>query len=961
MAKTLAELCIPREWVFDPSVRDTVHDIDELDQLDPERFFAENYVTEGMRQLLSEAFKRLEGRTENASGIFLLSQSMGGGKTHNLLALGLLAKYPKWREPVMGSFYRPGPLGSVRVVAFSGRKTNTPYGIWGEIAERLNRREVLRDFYSPLRAPGVENWVELLRGDPVLLLLDELPPYFQAARAIQVGQTTLDHLTTVALANLLVAVASGKLPNVCVVLTDLRAQAYEAGSTAISEALRNLELEANRTATRIDPVRLNTAELYAILRQRLFKALPADAEISEVADAYAQALEQARKLELTAFPPQAVRSEILSSYPFHPGIRDLFARFRENPGFQQTRALIRIMRIVVAQLWSAGAARYKFLIGAHDVDLSRSDMISEIRQINGALENAIAHDIVDERGGAVAQQIDAELGGSGARDAATLIFLSSLSLAVNPVLGLDRSEIFGYLAEPGRDLTQVREALNRLQQRAWYLHPTAAGKLLFKNVENLNAKLESYARGLRDERELELRDRLREMFAPKVSNCYQVVEPLPALDQIQLSPERVTLIVFRPLPTALDEVRRWWENQQYKNRVLFLTGTPSGYERVIERAAYLRAIRQILQEFKQQNLPETDPQFIEARKIAEREESAFYLACRETFQILYYPHRTGLVQVELDPRYVANRYEGEQQIVEALKAVGKFREDTGPDSVGFRQLLESRLWPEGQKEVLWSEIKRRAATDAGWVLHHPRALDHLKDALVQRDIWRDIGGGTSSAGRSRSRKRRYRSNVSSATTTPAKPTSASNPCTETRSTIVSTALPPRSRRSSRVTSSRPGHCASGSSPSTREGSTRPASRCAGRTTWKFSIASTSRVSSGCANSALSPKGRSGTRSTVPVLNAVGSAMRGRFRSRRIHGRSWRKPSPTGCALLSSRSMCRWTRLDRPSIRASQRSGGVVTSWTTRGTPIASSSRSSGTGRACAVSLRPLPGNSAGPS
>ncbi|WP_038039187.1 DUF499 domain-containing protein [Thermorudis peleae] len=741
MTTTLDALCVPRDWVFDPSVHDTVHDIDELDQLDPERFFAENYVTEGMRQLLSEAFKRLEGQTENASGIFLLSQSMGGGKTHNLLALGLLAKYPKWREPVMGSFYKPGPLGSVRVVAFSGRKTNTPYGIWGEIAEQLNRREVFRDFYSPLRAPGVENWVELLRGDPVLILLDELPPYFQAARAIQVGQTTLDQLTTVALANLLVAVASGKLPRVCVVLTDLRAQAYEAGSTAISEALRNLELEANRTATRIDPVRLNTAELYAILRQRLFKHLPGEAEIAKVADAYAQALEQARVLDLSALSPQAVRSELLSSYPFHPAIRDLFARFRENPGFQQTRALIRMMRIVVAQLWSTGAARHKFLVGAHDVDLSRSDMISEIRQINGALENAIAHDIVDERGGAVAQQIDAELGGSGARDAATLIFLSSLSLAVNPVLGLDRSEIFGYLAEPGRELTQVREALDHLQQYAWYLHTTTAGKLLFKNVENLNAKLESYASGLRDERELELRERLRGMFTPNLQTCYQVVEPLPALDQVQLSPDRVTLIIFRPLSTALAEVQRWWENQQYKNRVLFLTGTSAGYERVIERAAYLRAIRQIMEEFKQQNVPETDPQFIEARKIAEREESAFYLACRETFQNLYYPYRTGLVPVDLDPRYVANHYNGERQIIEALKAVEKFREDTDPNSVGFRQLLESRLWPEGQKEVLWSEIKRRAAADPGWVLHHPRALDHLKDALVQRDIWRDIGGG----------------------------------------------------------------------------------------------------------------------------------------------------------------------------------------------------------------------------
>src|SRR5687767_9918410 len=121
----------------------------------------------------------------------------------------------------MGGFYTPGPLGTVRVVTFSGRNTHTPYGLWGEIAKQLNREEAFKDFYSPLKPPGAEDWIRLLAGQPTLILLDELPPYFQAAQAVSVGSTTLDHITTTALANLLSAVASGKLENVAVVLTDL--------------------------------------------------------------------------------------------------------------------------------------------------------------------------------------------------------------------------------------------------------------------------------------------------------------------------------------------------------------------------------------------------------------------------------------------------------------------------------------------------------------------------------------------------------------------------------------------------------------------------------------------------------------------------------------------------------------------------------------------------------------------
>ncbi|MEZ4521143.1 MAG: hypothetical protein R3A46_05815 [Thermomicrobiales bacterium] len=51
--------------------------------------------------------------------------------------------------------------------------------------------------------------------------------------------SSLDRITTTALANLLVAVTGDKLPNVCLVLTDLRSSVYSGGHAAMSEALSN--------------------------------------------------------------------------------------------------------------------------------------------------------------------------------------------------------------------------------------------------------------------------------------------------------------------------------------------------------------------------------------------------------------------------------------------------------------------------------------------------------------------------------------------------------------------------------------------------------------------------------------------------------------------------------------------------------------------------------------------------
>jgi hypothetical protein len=747
---TLKQACQPRASVFDSNKRDTVHDILDLvnGKIDPKEFFAENYITQGMKTLLTEAFKRLEGHGKQAQGIFRLSQSMGGGKTHNLIALGLLAKHPEWRDQVMSAFYEGRSSDKIRVVAFSGRQTDAPYGIWGEIAGQLGKQSEFQRYYSPLSAPGQEAWINLLKGEPLIVMLDELPPYFAYAKSVAVGNSDLSVVTTAALSNLFVAVADNKLANVVLVLTDLSGASYLQGQARIDEllkrvdslgALQDLNQEATRLSWTIDPVRMNTDEFYHILRTRLFEKLPSDQDITEVAAAYAQAIKGAKLMDITSASPEQFCADIENAYPFHPSIRDLYARFKENQGFQQTRALIRIMRIIVADLWRSGKADRIQLIGAHNLNLSDGEMVSEIKQINSKLDNAIAHDVASQ-GSSVAELIDGSES-TDAQDVCKLVFLSSLSTSTNQIVGLSRSEIIQYLAAPGRDVARInRDVIDKLQTSAWYMHANRDGRLYFKDVQNINAKLDSYMRSmLMEGKEKELKKQLAAIFSPGKKDCYQKLLSLPAIDEIDLTQDDVTLVVFRPTDTSLQTITDFYNQANFKNRVCFLTGDGKTYERVLEAASGLKAIDAIIDEMKQEGKPDSDPQMQEATELQTRLRSKLYLAVKSTFLTLFYPSSSGLTKQEMDLEYTENKFLAEDQIMETLKSCYKYTLEVGPET-GFKNKIETRLWPESSQEVPWSQIKLRAAQTPGWVWHVPNALDNIKTILVQRDLWRESGG-----------------------------------------------------------------------------------------------------------------------------------------------------------------------------------------------------------------------------
>jgi len=741
----LKKACTPRQSVFNKDRRDVVLDLSDLleGKIDGEDFFDENFTTSGMKTLLEKTFSRLDGTSDQAS-TFLLTQAMGGGKTHNMIALGLLASNPGLRKKMLGADGPGSRLPKVRVVGFTGRQSDAPLGIWGAIADQLGKQDLFKDYYSPLQAPGETAWINLLKGEPTLIMLDELPPYMDYVKSREIGNSDLSVVTTTALANLLVAVNKAELTNVCVIISDLTAS-YEGGTEQLNKALANLQKETNRSALRIEPVNPHGDELYHILRTRLFEKLPDDETIKAIANEYAKAVRDAKEMDVTNASPDSYAAQLIESYPFHFSIRDLYGRFKENPGFQQTRGLIRMMRIFVSNMYDTGRADEVKLVHPYDLDLNNDEVFSEIKSINPTLSEAITHDIAKE-GHSVAEELDKKLGSnSDAQDVCKLLLVASLANIPGATHGLRESDIMGFLCAPGRDISNVKKSIvDYLPTQAWYLHASQDGRLFFKNTQNLAAKLHSLAESYNKESCIkELRNYLATLFTPGLKDCYQKVDILPGIDEVNIEADKITLVITEPTtePNAASRLSPEWntfaEDIEYKNRVAFLTGSHDTLGRVVEQAAQHKAVLSILADFDMERLADNDPQ--RQRALVSRDKIMLSLrsAIQETFTTLSYPSKNGFRSTDCRIQFQDNQFDGEQLIRDTLEKLQKFTNDISRDT--FRKKCEARLFG-GQSTAQWSEIKRRAATLTTWQFHRPDALETLKNTAISQDRWRDEGG-----------------------------------------------------------------------------------------------------------------------------------------------------------------------------------------------------------------------------
>lgn len=738
--KTLYEVCKPRESVFDESKRDDTLDLSDLldDSINGKEFFNETYITEGMELLFDTAFKRFEGKA--ASGVIKLTQSMGGGKTHNMLALGVLARDKTQRASILNGKYAKFKE-DINVVSYTGRESDLKFGIWGEIAEQLGKKDKFKDHYSPLSAPGQTAWINLLKDEkPTLILLDELPPYLQNAKTVTVGIGNLADITTTALANLFTAIGKAQLNNVCIVVSDLQAT-YEQGSQLLQKSFKELENEIGRSAINIEPVAANTDDLYNILRTRLFESVGSKEDVNQIIEGYKKSVNEARQMGYTNYTADKIAKDILYSYPFHPSIRDLFARFKENPGFQQTRGYIRLTRIMIKDLYTKDKkAKNKYLLNVYDMDLNNGELVTTVKGIKDSISNAISHDIAD-KGNSVAESLDAERGSTDLQDISKIILVSSLGNVSNAVIGLSIQEIIGYMVEPGRSITELKSGLEEYSTKAWYLYKDKANRLYFKDIKNVNAELidlvntYSYDSGKEAIKKL-----LEDKFKPLQNDCYQEVNVFPSIDEIDLKRDKITLILTEPNKdsTGLNpDLKTYYEEISYKNRIMFLTGQRNSMDNLVNKGKEYMAIKSIINKMKnEEKLLETDPQYVQALDLYSKVNLELTSNLRESFVTLYYPKRKGLVSDDITMEFEENNFDIEEQIKNLL--IDKMKFDTNIDSKEFRDKFEDRIFT--QKQMNWNAVKERAAITTSWSWHHPNALDDLKDSMLRREEWIEEGG-----------------------------------------------------------------------------------------------------------------------------------------------------------------------------------------------------------------------------
>lgn len=735
--KTVKNACKLQPNALEINVGDQIEQIDQLiKETDGREYFAKTHITDGMQELIHRGIARLAGKSNDT--VFHLKQAMGGGKTHLMVGMGLLAKDSELRSAVIGEVPYATTFGAARVAAFNGMNHPNHY-FWGEISRQLGKSDAFTSIEGTLQAPDENDWLVLFDcDDPILILLDEMPPYFTYYNTQEVGGGTKADIITAGFACMLTAAQKKK--NVCVVVSDLDA-AFQSGGKLIQKALDDAKQQLGRAEISITPVNLESNEIYEILRKRLFLELPGGDDIAEIASAYSDRLREATRAGTIERSAEALTDEITATYPFHPRFRDIVALFKENETFKQTRGLMELVSRLLKSVWESSDDVY--LIGTHHFDLSIGEVREKLAEIS-LMREVISRDLWSSTNSSHAQIIDLSAGNRYAQQCGTLLLTASLATTVNSVRGLTEAEMLECLIDPLHQASGFRTAFAELQKNAWYLHQTQEGRHYFDHSENLTKKLQGYANKAPQNRVDELiRARLNEMYAPTTKEAYEKVLPLPAMDDADaaLKSSRCLLIISPDGKVPPAVVRRFFDELVNKNNVLVLTGEKSSMASLDKAARHVYAVAKADNEIgashpHRRDLDEKQAQY----------EQDFQSTVLALFDKLLFPGKQGGGEVlrakVLDSTYPSSEpYNGERQVIKTLTTDPiKLYTDIPSNFDALKARAEAELFG-GQEDVRRTDLidKMRQSTAMPWL--PSKGLDLLLQEAFKRGVWEDLGNG----------------------------------------------------------------------------------------------------------------------------------------------------------------------------------------------------------------------------
>lgn len=467
---------------------------------DPIEFFSRTYLTEGLRDLLTRALRRLSG-DKNASPVVNLQTNFGGGKTHSMLALYHLFSgtkkdnFPQEMQELIQDAGNPelDKLGVRRValvgtylqagspsIKEDGTEVNT---LWGELAWQLGGREAYNIIAGADKSgtnPGEALRTLISSYGPALILIDEWVAYArQLVTDKELPAGSFD--TQFTFAQSLTEIVRG-IPGVMLVVSipasedgaTGRGSDIEIGGSNGQMALDRLQNVIRRVADQWRPS--SRDESFEIVRRRLFQDPDAQglADIAVVARQFIKMYQN----ESPLFPRDLATTNdyekrIKASYPLHPELLDrLYEDWSTLERFQRTRGVLKLVSSIVHELWVNNNDAAPLILPGN-VPLSATRVNTDLTQyLEDSWKPIIDSDI--DGAGSTAQRIDADRPTLGRRSItqriARTIFIGAAPRSKSAHKGLDKQYLWLGTAIPGDQLGNFGTAVEQLSQRSTYFY-----------------------------------------------------------------------------------------------------------------------------------------------------------------------------------------------------------------------------------------------------------------------------------------------------------------------------------------------------------------------------------------------------------------------------------------------------------------------------------------------------------
>ncbi|MFH2056225.1 MAG: Swt1 family HEPN domain-containing protein, partial [bacterium] len=451
---------------------------------DPQEFFRRTFLTDGLRDLLTDSLLRLSGKGGNP--VIKLQTNFGGGKTHSMIALfhlfsgaepTSLAGVEQIMEQV-GISAIPASRRAVLVGTAQGAASirTTKDGteirtLWGEMAWQLLGKEgynIVADADKHGVSPGSDALRKLFSAAaPCMILIDEWIAYVRMlygkddlpAGSFDANLTFAQSLTEAARATKGVQVVAS-IPS-----SDI-----EIGGEAGKEALTRLENTFARMESPWRPA--GAEESFEIVRRRLFKPIEdlvsRDAVVRKFSELYG---EQSQEFP-AGCKETSYKRRMESAYPIHPELFDrLYEDWSSLEKFQRTRGVLRLMAAVIHALWERNDSSLVILPSMVALD---DDNVSKelLRYLDGPWSAVLEKDI--DGPNSLPLRLDQEnpnLGRYSAnRRVARAIFVGSAPTVGSANKGIEDRHIKLACAQPGESPAVFGDALRRLTDQATHLY-----------------------------------------------------------------------------------------------------------------------------------------------------------------------------------------------------------------------------------------------------------------------------------------------------------------------------------------------------------------------------------------------------------------------------------------------------------------------------------------------------------